>query len=299
MNSRIWALCGATFVAFIYGATFIVAKDVMPTYIQPFGFILLRVLGATVLFWILGLFAPKEKIDKKDFPRIAAAAFFGVALNMLTFFKGLSMTSPISASVIMVSTPIVVLLFSAIFLKEGLGLRKISGVLIGMSGTVILIVYGSVSAGAESSQIGNLLVFVNAVSYAMYLILIKKLITKYHAFSFIKYIYSFGLLFVLPFGFNEIQQVNWTIIPNVIWLEIGFVLLFTTFFAYLINLMSMRYLKPTTLSVFIYLQPLFASVIAISLGKDSLGPIKLIAALLIFIGVYLVSFKKKEEKQLD
>ena len=299
MNSRIWALCGATFVAFIYGATFIVAKDVMPTYIQPFGFILLRVLGATVLFWILGLFAPKEKIDKKDFPRIAAAAFFGVALNMLTFFKGLSMTSPISASVIMVSTPIVVLLFSAIFLKEGLGLRKISGVLIGMSGTVILIVYGSVSAGAESSQIGNLLVFVNAVSYAMYLILIKKLITKYHAFSFIKYIYSFGLLFVLPFGFNEIQQVNWTIIPNVVWLEIGFVLLFTTFFAYLINLMSMRYLKPTTLSVFIYLQPLFASVIAISLGKDSLGPIKLIAALLIFIGVYLVSFKKKEEKQLD
>ena len=299
MNSRIWALCGATFVAFIYGATFIVAKDVMPTYIQPFGFILLRVLGATVLFWILGLFAPKEKIDKKDFPRIAAAAFFGVALNMLTFFKGLSMTSPISASVIMVSTPIVVLLFSAMFLKEGLGLRKISGVLIGMSGTVVLIVYGSVSGGAESSQIGNLLVFVNAVSYAMYLILIKKLITKYHAFSFIKYIYSFGLLFVLPFGFNEIQQVNWTIIPNVVWLEIGFVLLFTTFFAYLINLMSMRYLKPTTLSVFIYLQPLFASVIAISLGKDSLGPIKLIAALLIFIGVYLVSFKKKEEKQLD
>ena len=296
MNSRIWALCGATFVAFIYGATFIVAKDVMPTYIQPFGFILLRVLGATVLFWILGLFAPKEKIDKKDFPRIASAAFFGVALNMLTFFKGLSMTSPISASVIMVSTPIVVLLFSAIFLKEGLGLRKISGVLIGMSGTVILIVYGSVSAGAESSQIGNLLVFVNAVSYAMYLILIKKLITKYHAFSFIKYIYSFGLLFVLPFGFNEIQQVNWTIIPNVIWLEIGFVLLFTTFFAYLINLMSMRYLKPTTLSVFIYLQPLFSSVIAISLGKDSLGPIKLIAALLIFIGVYLVSFKKKQKR---
>ena len=232
-------MCGATFVAFIYGATFIVAKDVMPTYIQPFGFILLRVLGATVLFWILGLFAPKEKIDKKDFPRIAAAAFFGVALNMLTFFKGLSLTSPISASVIMVSTPIVVLLFSAIFLKEGLGLRKISGVLIGMSGTVVLIVYGSVSAGAESSQIGNLLVFVNAISYAMYLILIKKLITKYHAFSFIKYIYSFGLLFVLPFGFNEIQQVNWTIIPNVIWLEIGFVLLFTTFFAYLINLMSM------------------------------------------------------------
>ena len=100
----------------------------------------------------------------------------------------------------------------------------------------------------------------------------------------------------MPFGFNEIQQVNWTIIPNVIWLEIGFVLLFTTFFAYLINLMSMRYLKPTTLSVFIYLQPLFSSVIAISLGKDSLGPIKLIAALLIFIGVYLVSFKKKQKR---
>lgn len=299
MNKRIWALLGASFVALIYGATFILAKDVMPTYIEPYGFILLRVLCATPLFWLLQIWAPKEKIAAKDFVLIAGAAFFGVALNMLTFFKGLSMTSPISASVIMVSSPIVVLLLSAILLKDPLTKRKIIGVLIGLSGTVLLILYGSKNGdGIQNSTWGNFLVFINAASYGVYLILIKKITAKYHPFTFLKWIFTFGLLMVLPFGFKELTAVNWQSIGFIIWLEIGFVLLFTSFLAYLINNLSVRHIKPTTLSVFIYLQPLFASIIAISLGKDSLGPIKLLAAMLIFIGVYLVSFKKKEKKEL-
>ena len=292
MNKRTLALLGATFVALIYGANFTIAKDVMPTYVKPYAFILIRVIGASILFWGLTFFGPKEKIELNDFPRIIAASLFGVAINQLSFFKGLSYTSPISASVIMVTAPIVVLILSAILLKERIEFKKVIGILIGLTGTSILILYGKDIQNSPNATLGNFLVFVNASSYAVYLIIVKKLISKYHAFTFIKWIYTFGLLFTLPFAIGEFNEINWQTIPTTIYYNIGFVVLFTTFLAYLINLMAMKELKPTTLSVFIYLQPLFASIIAISLQKDELNSIKLVSAILIFIGVYLVTQKK-------
>jgi drug/metabolite transporter (DMT)-like permease len=295
MSKRNWALIAATMVSLIYGVSFTIAKDVMPTYIKPFGFILLRVFGATILFWLISFFGPTEKIQLKDFPRIIAAAFFGVALNMLTFFKGLSFTSPISAAMIMVTTPIIVLILSAIIMKEKMIKRKIFGILLGLFGTGFLILYGKSIGNAANAPLGNLLVFINAVSYAFYLILVKKLMDKYNAFTFVKWIYTFGLLMVLPFGWSEYQEIQWTTIPTYILWEIVFVVLFTTFFTYLFNLVSMRELKPTTVAVFIYLQPLFATVFAMSLGKDELTWVKIISGVLIFTGVYLVT-KKIEKK---
>ena len=297
MSKRNWALIAATMVSLIYGVSFTIAKDVMPTYIKPFGFILLRVFGATILFWLISFFGPTEKIQLKDFPRIIAAAFFGVALNMLTFFKGLSFTSPISAAVIMVTTPIIVLILSAIIMKEKMIKRKIFGILLGLFGTGFLILYGKSIGNASNALLGNLLVFINAVSYAFYLILVKKLMDKYNAFTFVKWIYTFGLLMVLPFGWSEYQEIQWATIPTYILWEIVFVVLFTTFFTYLFNLVSMRELKPTTVSVFIYLQPLFATIFAISLGKDELTLVKIVSAVLIFVGVYLVTQKKKSQSQ--
>jgi drug/metabolite transporter (DMT)-like permease len=297
MSKRNWALIAATMVSLIYGVSFTIAKDVMPTYIKPFGFILLRVFGATILFWLISFFGPTEKIQLKDFPRIIAAAFFGVALNMLTFFKGLSFTSPISAAVIMVTTPIIVLILSTIIMKEKMIKRKIFGILLGLFGTGFLILYGRSIGNAANAPLGNLLVFINAVSYAFYLILVKKLMDKYNAFTFVKWIYTFGLLMVLPFGWSEYQEIQWTTIPIYILWEIVFVVLFTTFFTYLFNLVSMRELKPTTVSVFIYLQPLFATIFAISVGKDELTFVKIVSAVLIFVGVYLVTQKKKSQSQ--
>ena len=291
MSKRNWALIAATMVSLIYGVSFTIAKDVMPTYVKPFGFILLRVFGATILFWLISFFGPTEKIQLKDFPRIIAAAFFGVAINMLTFFKGLSFTSPISAAVIMVTTPIIVLILSAIIMKEKMIKRKIFGILLGLFGTGFLILYGKSIGNAANAPLGNLLVFINAVSYAFYLILVKKLMDKYNAFTFVKWIYTFGLLMVLPFGWSEYQEIQWSTIPTYILWEIVFVVLFTTFFTYLFNLVSMRELKPTTVAVFIYLQPLFATVFAMSLGKDELTWVKIISAVLIFTGVYLVTQK--------
>ena len=288
MSKRNFALLGATMVSLIYGLTFTIAKDVMPLYIDAYGFIVLRVFGATILFWIVSAFVPTEKIEKKDFLRIIACAFFGVGLNMLTFFKGLSYTSPISASVIMVSTPIIVLILSSIILKERMKKLKILGIILGLLGTTFLILYGKSIGNATNAGLGNFLVLVNAISYAFYLIFVRKLMAKYNAFSFVKWIYLFGFLMVLPFGWSEFQAVNWTQIPTDIYWKIGFVVLFSTFFTYLLNLLSMRELKPTTVAVFIYLQPVFATIFAIGLGKDELNKIKISSALLIFVGVYLV-----------
>lgn len=292
MSKRTWALFAATLVSIIYGVTFTIAKDVMPKYVEPFGFITMRVGGSVLLFWLVSFFGPKEKIALEDFPRIAAAALFGVALNMLTFFKGLSYTSPIMGAVLMVTTPMIVLILSAIIMKERMQKRKIFGIILGLAGTVTLILYGKSMVNAPNATLGNLLVFINAISYGFYLILVKKLMDKYNAFTFVKWIYTFGFIMVLPFGWSEFDAINWTTIPTDIYWKIGFVVVFSTFLTYLLNLISMRELKPTTVAVFIYLQPLFATIFAISLGKDELSLVKLLSAVLIFAGVYLVTQKR-------
>jgi len=292
MSKRNWALVAATLVSIIYGVTFTIAKDVMPKYVQPFGFISMRVGGSMVLFWLISFFFSTEKIAKADFPRIIAAAFFGVAFNMLTFFKGLSYTSPIMGAVLMVTTPMIVLVLSAILIKEQMQKRKVFGLVLGLIGTVFLILYGKSMQNAPNATLGNLLVFVNAISYGFYLIIVKKLMDKYNAFAFVKWIYTFGFLMVLPFGWNEFQAIDFQNLPIDIICKIGFVVVFSTFLTYLLNLVSMRELKPTTVAVFIYLQPLFATIFAVSLGKDSLSMVKIISAILIFTGVYLVTQKR-------
>ena len=298
MNKRTWALVAATLVSLIYGLTFTIAKDVMPEFIDAFGFIVLRVGGSVILFWLISFFGPKEKIAKEDFPRIIAAAFFGVALNMLTFFKGLSYTSPIMGAVLMVTTPMIVLVLSAFIMKERMENRKILGIFLGLAGTIALILYGKSMANAPNATLGNVLVFINAVSYAFYLIIVKKLMDKYNAFTFVKWIYTFGFLMVLPFGWNEFQAVDFGSLPtDIIW-KIVFVVIFSTFLTYLLNLISMRELKPTTVAVFIYLQPLFATIFAVSLNKDTLTLVKLFSAILIFVGVYLVTQKKKVQQSV-
>ena len=292
MSKRNLALIGATIVSIIYGVTFTIAKDVMPLYIDAYGFILLRVGGSVIIFWLVWLFMPKEKILLSDFPRIIAAAFFGVAFNMLTFFKGLSLTSPISAAEIMVSTPMIVLTLSALIMKERMQKRMVFGILLGLIGTAFLILYGKSIGSATNAGLGNFLVLVNAISYGYYLIIVKKLMDKYNAFTFVKWIYLFGFIMVLPFGWGQFQTVNWVLVPMDIYWKIAFVVVISTFLTYLLNLLSMKELKPTTVAVFIYLQPLFATVFAISLGKDELSLVKIGSALLIFIGVYLVTQKK-------
>lgn len=291
MNTRTLALLALTVAALIYGVTFTIAKDVMPLHIKPFGFILLRVVGATAVFWMLGLMIRgAKKIEVYDYKRILLCAFFGVCLNMLAFFKGLSYTTPISASVIMVTAPILVLIFSSIIIKDSIPKFRILGVFVGLIGAVLLIAYGNQNqSDASNSMFGNFLVFVNASSYAMYLVLVKGIIHKYHPIVFVKWLYLFGLVLVLPFGFSELMEVQWSIMPTNIIVKASFVVLFTTCITYLFNLFALSKLKPTTVSVFIYLQPVIATTYALLVGSDSLNLIKIGATALIFVGVFLVT----------
>ncbi|CAL2106773.1 Multidrug transporter [Tenacibaculum sp. 190524A02b] len=294
MNQRLLALIAVFITAVIYGVTFTVAKEVMPTYIKPYGFILLRVGGAAIVFWLIGLFVKANSIEKSDYKKILAAAFFGVAFNMLTFFKGLSYTTPISASVMMVTSPILVLVFASIYLKERLYAKKIIGVIIGLIGAVVLIVYGNTNnTGNGGRALGNFLVFINAASYAFYLVIAKELIKKYHPIVFVKWLYLFGLVLVFPFGITEFSEIQWQVMPTTIYLKAGFIVLFTTCVTYMCNLYGLSKLKPTTVSVFIYLQPVIASIYALWVGSDQINSVKIIATSLIFIGVFLVSQQAK------
>lgn len=293
MNSRALALVFAFLATLIYGVSFTVAKEVMPQYVKPFGFIFLRVSGATILFWTVGLFLRKERIDTNDYPRLLLGAVFGIALNQLSFFKGLSMTTPISASVIMVSSPILVLSFSAIILRERVTKRKLSGIFIGMIGAVVLIVFGKEMGSSSDATLGNLLIFVNATSYSLYLILIKSLTRKYQPITLAKWLYLLGLFMVIPFGIQEFNLIQWQGIPEGILWRIGFIVVFTSFLTYLLNLFAIRKLLPTTLSIFIYLQPVIATSYALFMGSDSLNLIKLLSTLLIFTGVFLVTHKPR------
>jgi drug/metabolite transporter (DMT)-like permease len=294
MRSRNIAFLLAFLAALIYGVSFTVAKEVMPLYIRPFGFILIRVLGAALLFWTVGFFLKKEKIETQDYPRLLLGALFGIALNQLSFFKGLSMTTPINASVIMVTTPILVLIFSSFLLNEKATKKKILGIFIGLFGAVMLIIFGKDSGMASNATLGNLLVFVNASSYGLYLILIKNLTKKYHAITLAKWLYLFGLIMVIPFGISEFSVVEWNTMPLPILYRVGFIIVFTSFMTYMFNLFAIKALKPTTLSIFIYLQPVIASIYALFVGSDSLNVIKVAATVLIFTGVYLVTRKPKE-----
>ncbi|QTD36632.1 EamA family transporter [Polaribacter batillariae] len=297
MNKRILALIAVTIATIIYGVNYTIAKDVMPTYVKPYGFIFIRVVGATAIFWLLGLFVKSQKIEKEDYKKILLASFFGVGLNMLSFFKGLSLTTPISASVMMVTSPIMVLVFSSILIRKAIGKQRVLGVFIGLVGTILLITYGSSSnQTATNSHLGNFLVFVNASSYGLYLVLAKNLIKKYHPLVFVKWLYLFGLIFIIPVGYTEFSEIVWQAIPTNIYWNIGFVVLFTTCITYLFNLYGLSKLKPTTVSVFIYLQPVIASIYALIVGSDSLNLVKICATLLIFFGVYLVTKQAKDSK---
>lgn len=282
----------------IYGANYSIAKEVMPSYIKPFGFIVIRVCVAAVLFFVAAKLFFREKIHQSDWPRIIACAVFGVAVNQLLFFKGLSLTSPINAGLMMVTNPIFVLGLSVIFLGEIINLNRIIGIICGISGAVILILYGNRFSSVQSDPFGDLCILLNSLSYAMYIILVLPLMKKYHPITIMQIVFVIGSLLVLPFGWEQFTQIEWNTFSSNIWWSVLFVVIGTTFFAYLLNTLALRELSAGVVSVYIYLQPLMAAGFAMLFGKDIPNILHLLAALLIFIGVWLTT-KSVEKKQAN
>jgi drug/metabolite transporter (DMT)-like permease len=273
----------------IYALNYFIAKDLMPHIIKPSGFVLLRVIGALLLFGISGLFI-KEKVQKTDHQKLFICAIFGVVINQIFFFKGLSLTSPVNASIIMISNPIMVVLLSVWILKESISLRIISGVFMGAFGSALLI-SGKTNTDTLSDTFGDLMILLNAFSYALYLVMVKPLMKKYTAVTVMKWVFLYGAVFITPLGFNQVIEINWQNFNTVIWQALFFVIVFTTFIAYLLNTYALKKISPSVVSSYIYLQPLITSVISLYLQYDYITSLKIISALLIIAGVYLVSNK--------
>ncbi|MDO6737725.1 DMT family transporter [Wenyingzhuangia sp. 2_MG-2023] len=297
MTKRNLALMAVASTSVFYGITYSVAKEIMPAYLTPFSLVWIRIACACVLFWITSWVMKSPKLEKKDFPYIIMLSFFGMVLNVMAFYKGLSLTTPINGAVIMVISPIMVLIFSLFLLKEKLHWKRALGIFIGLLGAYFLTTAGKQnSTNAANIPLGNMLVFVNAASYSLYLILAKKMVDKYHPLVFVKWLYTFGVIFMTPMVFHEVIEIQWDKIPLNIYWAIAYVVVFATYFNFLFNLYGLKHLKPTTVSAFIYVQPVVASLFALLLGTDELSWMKISCTLLIFLGVYLVTLRPNETK---
>lgn len=302
MNSNIYkahfALLGANL---IYGANYIIAKGIMPQKISPNAFVFIRLACCVILFWGIKFLFVKEKVERKDFVRLALCGLLGAAANMLFFFHGINLTSPVDASIIMTTTPVIVLIFSFIILKEPLTKNKLVGITIAGIGAIFLILYGNKATG-NSSFLGNLFVFLNASSYGLYLVIAKTLMKKYNAITVISWMFLFGLIFVSPITLHDFTNTNFEGFTINTFLVIGYVVLFTTFFAYLFNIYALKFVTPSVTSSYIYLQPvisfLMVSLYAYILMKDEyaqdISLIKIISCLMVVIGVYIISKRPKK-----
>ncbi|MEJ6775920.1 MAG: DMT family transporter, partial [Crocinitomicaceae bacterium] len=280
----------------IYGANHVIAKGVMPDYLTPSVFIFLRASGATLLFWIFKIIFVREKVQRKDLFLMALCGLFGVAMNQLFFFHGLSLTSPVNTGIIMTVNPILVMILSFFLLKEAITWRKSIGITIGATGAILLTL--TAGTGSGDSLIGDLFIFINATSYALYLVLVKPLMKKYAPLTVITYVFTFGLLYVMtyPPTLMELSVTDFQLPTHIVFI-ILFVIVAVTFLTYLLTVYGLQHVSPSVSSAYIYLQPvlvmLFAVIFsAVGLAEDYTGSItleKVLYMLIIFIGVYITS----------
>jgi len=289
LNNKYTAHAALLLVNLLYGINFLVAKEVMPAYVGPSAFILIRVSCTLVLFALLFAALSRERIERRDIPRFIICAVTGVTVNQLLFYEGLNYTTPINAAVIFTSNPILTLLVSAIILKEKLTPRKVAGIFIGAVGAVALIILsrGGISLDADT-RLGNLFIIINALSYAVYLVMAKPLMKKYKPLTVITVNFFMGWFFVTPFGYNQFTQIQWQTFTPFVWGAIAFTVIGVTFVAYLFSIFALQKLTPSQVSIYVYVQPVTAAILAIVLGKDVITWELVVCSALIFFGVFLV-----------
>ena len=285
-------------VGVIYALNYFIAKGLMPDKIGPSGFIVLRVLGGVAMFFAVRLFVKWERVERDEMMRLALCGFTGVAINQLCFFNGLALTSPLHASLIMTIIPIFVLVASAVILGTSITGRKLGGVTLGGLGAAALLLLssGEEAANVASSLEGDLLILVNALSYGVYLVVVKPLMAKYKPITVISWVFLFGSLFAIPAGYNQVIDIDWTIFNTVDYWAIAYVIIGTTFLAYLLNIYALHTVEPTVVSIYIYLQPLIVTGVTLGLAyvgytlyKGEINYQTTLSALAIFTGVWLVS----------
>ena len=271
----------------------------MQSYLSPFSLTFFRMAGACLIFWLASLCIRQESLSRKDFFYVFLAALFGIFINQISFVWGLSLASSIDASIIVTFTPIMTMLVSFLFLREPITWKKVLGVLTGATGAIILVVttHSHVLSGSGSLW-GDVLCFISCLAYAIYLTRFRWLIDKYHPVTLMKWMFLFATCLSLPFCYEAILAIDFAAIPLLGYVEIGYIIVGATFVCYLLIPIGQKSLRPTTLTMYNYLQPLIATCIAVLYGMDDFGFIKAAAAGLIFAGVYMV-MKSKSRLQME
>lgn len=283
----------SAFVAYsIFGFNIIICRDLSTlALISPMGLFCFRAIGATVLFWLVSLLLPQEKVEKRDFPKIFIASMLGLFLTQVSFLKASTMTTPFDTSILTPLTPIFTMFIAAIALKEPITWKKAGGVAMSFIG-VIFLVFNTVRAGGsvtETQPLGIVYMIGNCIFFALYLGIFRPLIAKYHVVTFMKWMFLFSAIVAIPFDIKELVSLNVAVMPAKYLLELGFLILFATFVAYFLIPVGQKVLRPTVISLYGYLQPIIATVMGIVTGMDRLTWQKILAAVLVFTGVILVN----------
>jgi drug/metabolite transporter (DMT)-like permease len=278
----------------IFGMHYTIAKGLMPGFLQPMQLLFLRLLGGVLLFWIFQRFYVREKVVRKDLLILAVCGLFGFTLNQALFYEGLNLTTPVDASIIHVLNPVFVLIFASILIREKVTWLKIAGITLGAAGALTLILYGKSVNMSTNSFAGNILVMLNMLFYALYLVLLKPLTVRYHAMTLLKWTSLFGFLFILPFSFHGVMNIQLHLLDLKAWSALAYIILLNTFLAYLLINFALKIVTASSVSFYTYLQPVIASVMSVSLGTEMITWPKVIAALLIFSGVFLVNRNREE-----
>lgn len=270
-----------------FGANFSIVKSITPSLIQPFALNVVRVVITSSLFWSLYMFRPSTAgIDRKDLPRFFLCAATGVAINQLLFIKGLSLTSGIHGALLMLATPIFITVIASIVLKDRLNLYKIMGLIMGVSGATILILSKDQVSNASNMLLGDILILINAIAYAFYLVAVRPLMQKYSPVHVIRWVFTIGTFMVLPFGLGQLSDTDLHAFSSTDWWALSFVVICGTFFAYYFNVIGVKIIGPAITGNYIYTQPVFATVIAMIFFGEELTLTKVVAALFIFTGVF-------------
>lgn len=279
----------------IFGVNYAVVKYITPSAIPAFALNVVRILVSLLLFWFLFAFKPgKKRIQRKHFPRFVVCALTGVVINQLLFIKGISLTSAIHSSLLSLATPIFITIIAAWLLKEGFTWLKLAGLILGVGGASILILLKDLTHTGNDVLLGDVLVLINAISYSFYLVLVRPLMAEYSGIQVLRWVFTIGACIIIPVGLPEFLHTNWAAFTTSQWVALGFVGVGATFVAYLLNVYGISIIGSSATGSYIYTQPVFAAMIAVLFAGEHISFIKLLAALLIFTGVYLVNFRRAD-----
>lgn len=252
----------------------------------------LRSFGAMILFWLASFFFPYERVPLRDLLKMFAASMLAIVFNQGSFILGVEMTSPVNASIITTSMPLITMIFSAIYLKEPITGLKVGGIVVGAAGALLLVMAGSGTGGDAGDIRGDLLVLLAQCSYALYMVLFKNFIARYSVVTLMKWMFTFATIVLLPFTYDSLIETRWAELP---WRDIAgcaFIIVGGTFFSYLLMLVGLRRLRPTVAGMYNYVQPIVATIFAVLWGLDTFTWQKTLSVVLIFFGVYLVTKSK-------